>query len=194
MKRKKSDILKRVTRKGVFPYQFAFTLLLPLRNIFLSPKKLVHRLQLRRDDHVLEVGPGPGYFSHRVAEAIPYGSLTVTDIQKEMLDFTKKRMDKKKVPNVVYHLSNGFDFPFENNQFNVIFMVTVLGEIENKEKYISEFYRVLRSNGIVSISEQAGDPDKMSVEMIINLLHNAGFEFDKIYGTKSNFTMNFRKN
>ncbi len=194
MKRKNLDIVKRVTSKGVFPYQFAFTLLVPLRNVFLSPKKLVHRLGLRRDYNVLEVGSGPGYFSFKVAEAIPFGRLTVTDIQKEMLDLTKKRMHRKKASNVDYHWSNGIDFPFENHTFNVIFMVTVLGEIENKQKYIKEFYRLLRPNGILSISEQAGDPDKMSVHEINLLLQNSGFEYDKVYGTKNNFTINFRKN
>lgn len=36
--------------KGVFPPQYAFTLLLPLRNLFLSPRKLIQRLHLA-DDH-----------------------------------------------------------------------------------------------------------------------------------------------
>lgn len=38
-------------------------LLFPLRNIFLSPKKLIQRLELKEDHYVLEVGSGPGYFS-----------------------------------------------------------------------------------------------------------------------------------
>ena len=110
-----------------------------------------------------------------------------------MLDLTKRRMYKKRASNVRYHLSNGFDFPSASNTFNVIFMVTVLGEVENKQKYIQEFYRVLKPNGILSISEQAGDPDKMSLDEINRLVLNSGFEYDNIYGTKSNFTINFRK-
>jgi ubiquinone/menaquinone biosynthesis C-methylase UbiE len=77
--------------------------------------------------------------------------------------------------------------------FDVIFMVTVLGEIENKQQYIKEFNRVLRNNGILSISEQAGDPDKMDIAEIEELLHDSGFKFDKIFGTRKNFTINFKK-
>lgn len=110
-----------------------------------------------------------------------------------MLDFAKKRLDRKKIFNIEYHLCNGTDFSLESNQFNVIFMVTVLGEIENKQKYVNEFYRLLCDDGILSISEQAGDPDKMSVDEIKDLLHNTGFKFNKLYGTKNNFTINFRK-
>lgn len=194
MKKKYSDVFNRVTKVGVFPYQFAFTLLIPFRNIFISPKKLIQQLELKKNDTVLEVGPGPGYFSSKVAKAIPNGKLLLTDIQKEMLDFAKKRLDRRKIFNVEYHLSNGVDFPFESNKFNVIYMVTVLGEIENKQNYIDEFFRLLCDHGILSISEQAGDADKMSVDKIKDLLQNSGFKFDKLYGTKNNFTINFRKN
>lgn len=193
MKEKHLDVFNGMAKKGVFPYQFAFTLLIPLRNIFLSPKKLIQRLELKENYNVLEVGSGPGYFSSKVARAIPGGKLTLTDIQKEMLDFAKQRLVKKKIFNVEYHLSNGIDFPFESNKFDVIYMVTVLGEIENKQQYVKEFYRLLCPNGILSISEQAGDPDKMSVDEIKDLLHGSGFEFDEFYGTKNNFTINFRK-
>ena len=62
-KKLNSRIIKNFGSKGVFPYQFAFTLLIPLRNIFLSPKKLISRLELKEDSIVLEIGPGPGYFS-----------------------------------------------------------------------------------------------------------------------------------
>lgn len=184
---------KNMARKGVFPYQFAFTLLIPIRNIFLSPKKLVQRLRLKDHHHVLEVGSGPGYFSAEVARAIPNGELTLTDIQPEMLDLARQRLARRKVFNTTYHLCNGFDFPFADNVFDCIFMVTVLGEVENKEEYIKEFWRMMRPQGILSISEQAGDPDKMSVEEIKALVSNFGFEFDGLYGRRNNFTINFYK-
>lgn len=193
MKDKDASVLKRVAKKGVFPYQFAFTLLIPLRNIFLSPKKLIQRLELKENYQVLEVGSGPGYFSAGVARAIPKGKLILTDIQLEMLVLAEKRLSKKQIFNVEYHLSNGVDFPFNSNGFDLIYMVTVLGEVENKEEYIKEFFRLLGPGGILSISEQAGDPDKMSIDEIKNLLANSGFKFDRLYGTENNFTINFRK-
>lgn len=52
-------VKKSFSGKGVFPYQYAFTLLLPIRNIFLSPKKLIERLHLTDNNFVLEVGSGP---------------------------------------------------------------------------------------------------------------------------------------
>ena len=105
----------------------------------------------------------------------------------------KKDWLKEKVENANYYLCNGTKFEIEDNKFDVIYMVTVLGEIENQKEYIGEFYRMLKPNGVLSISEQGGDPDKMSVEEIKELLKNFNFKFYKLYGTKNNFTINFKK-
>jgi ubiquinone/menaquinone biosynthesis C-methylase UbiE len=190
---KQDSTIKRFAGKGVFPPQYAFTLLIPFRNIFLSPRKLIKRLDLQKNSVVLEVGPGPGYFSAKIAGALPDGKLYLADIQQEMLDYARKRLNRKKILNVEYHLCNGINLPFSDNQFDVIFMVTVLGEIENKRQYIIEFNRVLRGNGILSISEQAGDPDKLEKHEIEELLRGHGFKTDKFYGTRRNYTINFRK-
>ncbi len=117
----------------------------------------------------------------------------MSDIQQEMLDYAQKRLADREIHNVELHLCNGFDFPFENNKFDVIYMVTVLGEIENKKEYAQEFFRLLRPEGILSISEQFGDADKMSVDEIKVLFCTHGFVLDRFYGTKYNFTINFRK-
>lgn len=193
MKKRDGGIFKRVTDKGIFPYQFAFTLLIPIRNIILSPKKLIRRLDLMKDYNVMEVGSGPAYFSAEIASIIPNGKLILTDIQEEMLKLARKRLSRKGITNIEYHLCNGLDFPFEDNKFDLIYMVTVLGEVENKEQYIREFFRMLRPGGVLSISEQAGDPDKMSIEEIKEIVYGFGFKFSKFYGTKNNFTINFRK-
>ena len=193
MENKNNSVIERFAKKGVFPYQFAFTLLIPIRNIFLSPKKLIERLELKENSNVLEVGSGPGYFSLQIAKFLKKGRLTLADIQQEMLDIAKKRLEKRKISNTSYYLCNGTKFEMKDNQFDVIYMVTVLGEVENQREYIGEFYRILKHKGILSISEQGGDPDKMSVEDIKELLKDFNFEFYKFYGTKNNFTINFIK-
>lgn len=102
-------------------------------------------------------------------------------------------MDRKGLCNVEYSLCNGSSFPFANESFDRIYMVTVIGEVENKRQYIEAFYRMLKNGGILSISEQAGDPDKMSIEEIKELTAHLGFVFDKLYGNNKNYTINFKK-
>lgn len=192
-KENNTKITKSFSSKGVFPSRFAFTLLLPLRNIFLSPKQLIERLELRNDFTVLEIGPGPGYFSFKVAEKLTKGKLVVTDIQQEMLDYAKKRLDKRGLKNVEYDLCNGEVLEFEDECFDRVFMVTVLGEVQNKEKYVLEIRRILKKGGIFSVSELAGDPDKISIEDLKELVTVKGFKVSHQFGNRRNYTLNFVK-
>ncbi|WP_319407616.1 methyltransferase domain-containing protein [uncultured Desulfosarcina sp.] len=182
-----------ISGKGVFPPRYAFTLLIPFRNLFLSPKKLIHRLELKENFNVLEIGPGPGYFSPHIARKIPNGKLVLLDIQEEMLNFAKKRLQKRKINNVVYLLTSGSNFDIDSHFFDRVFMVTVIGEVENKEKYLQEIHRVMKMNGILSISELAGDPDKLDINELQSLVTKFGFKTKKIFGNKRNYTINFNK-
>ena len=161
--------------------------------MFLSPKQLIKRLELNEDDYVMELGPGPGYFSLQIAKKLTQGTLVLADIQQEMLDYARKRIEKKGLSNVEYHLCDGERFDFQDDVFDRIFMVTVIGEVENKDAYMREFYRILKKGGILSISEQAGDPDKMTSAEIKQFAEQSGFRFDQFYGNEKNYTINFRK-
>ena len=192
-KQGESGIVSRFSSRGIFPHQFAFTLLIPLRNLFLSPKQLIKRLDIQDDMHVMEVGPGPGYFSIKIAQKLTLGRLVLADIQQEMLDHARKRLEKRSISNVSYYLCDGKSFEFPDNSFDRIFMVTVIGEVENKTLYFQEFRRLLKSDGLLSISEQAGDPDKMTMDEIREIAMESGFTFHKMYGTQRNYTLNFVK-
>jgi ubiquinone/menaquinone biosynthesis C-methylase UbiE len=188
------SVAKRFASKGVFPHQMAFTLLIPLRKIFLSPKQLAERLELKEDHNVLEIGPGPGFFSIKIAQKVNRGKLVLADIQKEMLEKSKKRIDKKGLKNVEYKLCDGNSLDFPDETFDRIFMVTVIGEVENKDNYLKEIFRILKPGGILSISELAGDPDKLSMEELKELVIPYGLKLHKNFGNKKNYTMNFIKN
>jgi ubiquinone/menaquinone biosynthesis C-methylase UbiE len=179
--------------KGVFPPRYAFTLLLPFRNIFLSPKQLIKRLGLEEDHNVLEIGPGPGYFSTHVAQILKSGRLVLLDIQIEMLDLCRKRLEKRKITNVEYQLTDGITLELESNSFDRVFMVTVIGEVENKSNYLKEIYRILKDDGILSISELAGDPDKLTIDELRSLVSPHGFSVSEVFGNKRNYTINFKK-
>jgi len=148
---------------------------------------------LENNFNVLEVGSGPGYYSVYVAKNLTNGNLIIADIQPEMLNYAKKRIEKKNIHNVEYYLCNGISFDFKDNYFDRIFLVAVAGEVENKTEYFNEFFRMLKTDGILSISELGGDPDKLTAEEIKRLAETVGFEFYKLYGNKFNFTINFKK-
>jgi ubiquinone/menaquinone biosynthesis C-methylase UbiE len=79
------DVVKRGFGRGTCPYQLAFLLEFGLRRFILSPERLAGRLELNENSRVLELGPGPGYFSRAVARRVPKGYLLLADLQPEML-------------------------------------------------------------------------------------------------------------
>ena len=191
---KTPSVSRRFAGKGVFPYQMAFTLLIPLRRLLLSPAALVNRLDLAAGHHVLEIGPGPGYFSLEAAKRLPQGRLYLYDIQPEMLAHARRRLKKRGYTNVEYHRAGGARFPFADNTFDRIFLVTVLGEVANRDVYLQEIARTLKPGGVVSVTEMQGDPDKLEEEELDALFPAAGLEKGRRYRTFAGFTLNFSKN
>ena len=142
---------------------------------------------------VLEVGPGTGYFSIHFAKYLNKGKLYLLDIQQEMLEIAEKRIERKGMKNVEYKITDGNAIDYQNNSFDRIFLVAVFGEIENKRTYLTEFNRIMKTGGLLSISEMWGDPDKLSIDQINELMKGTGFKFYKLYGKKCNYTVIYRK-
>ena len=186
-------ILKRFFGKGVCPYQLSFFLDFPIRRFILSPNKLADRLHLEEDSRVLEIGPGSGYFSVEVARRIPNGHLELLDIQREMLEKVRLRLEKAGIYNVGFTHGDATELPFGKNEFDVVFLVAVLGEVSDPGACLRCIHRVLRPSGILSITEQPGDPDFLPKEVVVSLAEKHGFELIESYGRKRNYTVNFRK-
>lgn len=58
----------------------------PSREAEERPQQTVAELELQPDDVVADLGAGTGYFSLRIARAVPQGKVYAVDIQPEMLD------------------------------------------------------------------------------------------------------------
>lgn len=186
-------VKKGLGRKRVFPSKWAFSLLIPLRNVFFSPQNLIERLSLKEDSHILEIGPGPGYFSPYLAKKSLKGRLVLFDIQKEMLIKAQNRLKKYSYHHVEFSQASGASFPFLSSSFDRIVLVMVLGEIENQLLYLEEIKRVLKPGGFVSITERWGDSDFMNEDQILSLFKKSGFLLKRKYKTRFNLTLNFEK-
>ncbi|NOX38244.1 MAG: methyltransferase domain-containing protein [Calditrichaeota bacterium] len=186
-------IVRRFLGKGICPYQLSFILDSPFRRLVLSPQKLADRLHLEKDSRVLEIGPGSGYFSVEVARRIPQGHLELLDLQQEMLEKTRRKLEAARIHNVGWTLGDAIHLPFGENEFDVVFLVAVLGEVSDPEACLQGIYKVLRPSGLLSITEQPGDPDFLPLSAVRSLAEKQGFEFVESYGRKKNYTANFRK-
>jgi ubiquinone/menaquinone biosynthesis C-methylase UbiE len=179
--------------RGVFPHRMSFILELPLRRTLLSPRKLSNRLALTATSHVLEVGAGSGFYSVEVASSVSRGHFQLLDIQLEMLEKARHKLEAEGLFNVGYTVADGARLPFRNDCFDLLFLATVFGEIVKQHEFLGEAYRVLKPGGVLSISEHLPDPDFSPFTKLKLIVERGGFTFFERYGVRWNYTANFKK-
>jgi len=187
------EVWRRFSGRGIYPHQLAVMLLLPLRRIILSPEKLVRHLHLTRTSRVLEVGPGPGFFSIDVARAIPDGRLELVDIQGEMLAKARGRLRRAGVRNAGCTRANAVALPFRSGAFDVVFLVAVLGEVSDPKACLASIADVLRPGGVLAVVELPGDPDAVDLEQLRTLSQGSGLNFFESMRVSRAFLATFRR-
>jgi len=187
------DILKRGVGRGTCPHQLAFLLEFGFRRFILSPERLVERLALEEAARVLELGSGPGYFSMSVARRVSRGYLLLVDLQSEMLQKARRKLARAGLGNVGFVQADGVALPVPGGAWDCVFLVAVLGEVSDRRSCVREIHRVLRPGGLLSLTEQPGDPDFIPLPEARELVEGMGFHFEKAYGRSKNYTASFRK-
>jgi ubiquinone/menaquinone biosynthesis C-methylase UbiE len=77
--------------------------------------------------------------------------------------------------------------------WDCVFLVAVLGEVSDPTSCLREIYRVLRPGGLLSLTEQPGDPDFIALPDARKLVEDMGFRFERVYGGGKIYTASFRK-
>jgi ubiquinone/menaquinone biosynthesis C-methylase UbiE len=183
-------IWSRAFGRGVFPHQMTWVLDLPGRGLIMSARTVARRLPIRPDAQVLEVGPGSGYYSVEVARRIPDGQLTLLDIQQEMLEKCAEKLRSAGIENFSTRQADGKSLPFADGSFDALFLVAVFGEIEAREAFLREAARVLRPNGVLSITEHHPDPDFEHAHKVAECLKAHGFVPLQKLGWRWAYTLN----
>ena len=160
---------------------------------FITRERLRRILEPSSPEHVLEVGPGTGYYALPVAGWLgPEGRLAVLDVQQEMLDHTMRRATEHALGNITPTLSDAREMPYPDNEFDAAYLVTVLGEIPDQDAALAELARVLKPEGRLVVGELFGDPHMVTFGALRRRAESAGFAFDERLGGPLGFFARFR--
>jgi ubiquinone/menaquinone biosynthesis C-methylase UbiE len=137
-------------------------------------------MQLGGDEHVLEVGPGTGYYSLSVAASLDTGTLDLLDVRPEFIEHVMRRAQAAGVDNIRMTVGDGSTLPYTDDSFDAAFMVTVLGEIPDQDAALRELLRVLRPGGRLVVGESlaGGDPHHVWFGVLRARAEGAGFSFE----------------
>jgi SAM-dependent methyltransferase len=164
------------------PYNQRFWVQAP--HPLITPARLREALAPHPGEHILEVGPGTGYYSLPVAEWLgPDGTLEILDLQQEMLDHTSGRAGEAGLGNVVATQGDARSLPYGDDAFDGAFLVTVLGEVPDQEAALRELGRVVRPGGRVVVGELFGDPHWVSPAALGRRAQTAGLRLERRIGS-----------
>lgn len=175
-----------------FPHQLAWLIDNPLRRLLVSPFKVAERLELRPEDHVLEVGPGSGYFSRELANRLVGGTLHLLDVQCEMLVKARRGLERRSA-RVTYTCADVAALPFRSESFDAILAVAVLGETASVRNSLSALGGVLRRGGRLLVHEHIPDPDMIRFGALRDIAQAEGFEIRERWGSRWNYSVLLRR-
>jgi SAM-dependent methyltransferase len=113
----------------------------------------IDRLNILERDHILELGHGN--CSHLPYLLKQQHNLTYSGLEvSELMSSEAQRMNKAfmSTNQVLFHLYDGINIPFQTNSFDKIFTVNTIYFWINPELLLTELYRVMKQNGILNIT------------------------------------------
>jgi ubiquinone/menaquinone biosynthesis C-methylase UbiE len=123
---------------------------------------------------ILEVAPGPGYFSIELAKTGNY-HITGMDISADFVEICKVNARREKV-NIHFVQGNVSAMAFEDNAFDFIFCSAAFKNFKEPVTALREMYRVLKNNGIALIVDMNHDVSKEKLAEEAAKITKTGFE------------------
>jgi ubiquinone/menaquinone biosynthesis C-methylase UbiE len=164
------------------------------RRIIQPPDKTAIRHGIMPGMTVLEVGPGTGTYTIASARRVgDQGKVVAIDIEPKMIERVQKKIAQEEVTNIEAQVANAYDIPYENGTFDMIYMITVIGEIRSPERALREFHRVLSPGGTIAFSELFPDPDYPRASTLIRWANGVGFRVKQKIGNFFYYTLIFEK-
>jgi len=127
---------------------------------------------VREGQVVLDFGCGSGTYTIPAAKLVGKdGRVYALDIDKEALDRIEERAKREELRNIVRIDAFGEgDVPLRDEAIDLMLLIDVLQEIDDKEALFHEACRILKSDGIVSVY-----PMHIAEEEVIRLATRRGF-------------------
>jgi len=118
-----------------------------------STEELISKCHIKNGSFVLDVGCGIGTTACLLAKK--YNCKVVgVDINKKMIEFSKKRAKKTGVTDKVkFIVADAQNLPFKNDFFDVVIAESVNAFVNDKQKAINEYARVTKPGGYVGLNE-----------------------------------------
>lgn len=143
----------------VMGHQEALWLERPSRESEEKPEKLMNALHLKSTDQVADIGAGTGYFSFRMAQLLPQGTVFAVDIQPEMVDILNFLKQENAIKNVQPVLGNEQSPNLPHDSLDLALMVDAYHEFSYPKEMMENLRMALKPQGkVVLVEYRAENP------------------------------------
>ena len=155
---------------------------------------IIEYLDIQPGMAVMDVGCGPGRLTIPAARQVGgEGRVVAVDIQSGMLDRVREKAKAAHLDNIQFLNAGVGENKLGRDEFDRVLLVTVLGEIPDREAAMKEIYGALKPGGVLSVTEVLFDPHFQGRQTVTQLAKAAGFCEKAFYGNAVAYTMHFEK-
>jgi len=154
-----------------------------------APDEAIRILRIPKGATVADIGAGTGYMTVLLAAAVgTTGRVYATDLQPQMLDMLRRRLELKKIANVTPVLGEIDDPKLPADSVDLALMVDVYHELARPQTMLRRLREALKPGGrLVLLEYRKEDPTipirpehKMSVREAKTELEAEGFTLSKV--------------
>jgi ubiquinone/menaquinone biosynthesis C-methylase UbiE len=172
--------MKKTPEKPRSDFSFKFmAAMFKFRDLFRPRKNVVKEAGIKPGNSVLDFGCGPGGYIIPVSKLVgPSGIIYALDINPLALESVRKIAAQKKITNLITILS-GHSTSLPDASIDVVLLYDVFHDLPNPDDILKELHRVLKPEGILSMSDH-----HMKREEIVSGITNGGLFRLSIKGKK----------
>jgi len=172
-------IKESIMAKYVCPVWVGHLLASPLRKLLNNPKSMLGK-HVIKDMIVLDIGCAMGFFSLPLAEMVgAQGKVICIDLQEKMLETLKKRAYKAGLLDRIETSlcrQDSLGLKGFSDKIDFVLAFAVVHEVQNADKFFSEIYEAIKSNGSLLVEEPKLHVSKNDFEITVSLAEQKGFK------------------
>ena len=142
----------------------------------------IENMDIQADERIADIGAGSGYYTFRMARKAPRGKVFAVDLQPEMLDLMKQRIEREDIKNVTLVRGTETSPTLEANSVDLVTMVDVYHELSYPREVMENIVSALRPGGrFVLLEYRMEDPTvpikrlhKLSEEQAVREMESVG--------------------
>jgi len=123
----------------------------PERAVWQKPDEVVAALALPADATVVDLGSGSGYFSVRLARAVPRGRVIGLDIEPAFVEHLHQRAKREGLSNLEVRQVPPDDPRLDPATVDLVLILDVYHHLENRPVYLGKLREALRPGGRIAV-------------------------------------------